>query len=285
VTEQLTVAARTSTAAPRRSWLRFSLRTLLIALTVFGVWLGLRVNAARRQQQAVEAVAQLGGWVRYDFEAVDGKHNRVPGATSWVPAWLLERTGPDLFHDVVEVNMVYSSHQGRQDNAQGNDAIKDHLHAFPRLEWLLLKEGQASDKCLAAVGRLPRLKRLYCWDARLATDAGVAHLGKLQNLEYIHISESNLTDKSLGTFGQLRKLEGLSLQGNAFTDAGLAHLQGLDKLTDLWVNMGKSHMSDAGLSELSGLSSLEVLAIQGDITEEAVLELQRKLPNLKTVYR
>jgi internalin A len=159
------------------------------------------------------------------------------------------------------------------------------LHAFPRLERLLLKEGQASDECLAAVGRLTRLKRLYCWDARLATDAGVAHLGNLQNLEYIHISQSNLTDNSLSTFGQLRKLEGLALQGNAFTDAGLAHLQGLDKLTDLWVNMGESHMSDAGLGELDGLSSLELLAIQGDITEEAVLELQRKLPNLKTVYR
>jgi hypothetical protein len=35
---------------PPRRWLRFSLRTLLIAITLFGIWLGLRVNAGRREQ-------------------------------------------------------------------------------------------------------------------------------------------------------------------------------------------------------------------------------------------
>jgi hypothetical protein len=230
-------------------------------------------------------VTQLGGWVRYDFELLDARHDRIPGAKSWVPTWLLERTGLDLFHDVVEVNMVYNNERGRRDNSQVTDEIKQHLHAFPRLEMLLLKEGQASDECLAAASRLPRLKKLYCWDAHDATDAGAAHLRRLSNLTYIHISESKLTDESLRSFGRMPQLEGLSLQGNQFTDSGLAHLKDLDQLTSLWVNMGQSRMSDAGLAHLSGLTSLEVLAVPAEVTDEGVAKLKQKLPNLKTVYK
>ena len=40
----------------RPRWLRFSLRTLLVVMTVLCVWLGIKVNAARRQKEALTAV-------------------------------------------------------------------------------------------------------------------------------------------------------------------------------------------------------------------------------------
>src|SRR3954468_2336054 len=86
----------------RRPWLRFSLRTLLILITAISIWLGLRVNAARRQARAVaEIKSRPVASVRYDFET-KAKAGEKP--TSWMPQWILARTGPDLFHNVVEAH-------------------------------------------------------------------------------------------------------------------------------------------------------------------------------------
>ncbi len=57
-----------------RRWFRFGLRTLLIAITVLCIWLGFKVNAARRQHEVVQAILQAGGTVAYDYQLL-----RVPG--------------------------------------------------------------------------------------------------------------------------------------------------------------------------------------------------------------
>src|SRR5262245_15562709 len=101
---------------------RFNLRTLLLAMTALGVWMGWYVTAARRQAEAVAEVRRLGGWVLYDFEfdpTVRGT-SRIPNAQSRVPQWLVDRAGLDMFHSVAHVNMVYHEPAGsrRQDNQQ-----------------------------------------------------------------------------------------------------------------------------------------------------------------------
>ncbi|MCH7725193.1 MAG: hypothetical protein IH991_01740 [Planctomycetes bacterium] len=52
----------------KRRWLRYSLRTFLLLLTVFAVWLGLLVHRVNKQKEAVQWVRDMGGVVRYDFE-------------------------------------------------------------------------------------------------------------------------------------------------------------------------------------------------------------------------
>jgi hypothetical protein len=41
------------TTTSKRHFLRFSLRAMLVVLTVFGVWLGVQVNRANEQKRAV----------------------------------------------------------------------------------------------------------------------------------------------------------------------------------------------------------------------------------------
>jgi hypothetical protein len=53
---------------PRRRYLTFSLRMLFLALTALAVWLGIVVNRARQQREAVEAIEALGGAVFFDWE-------------------------------------------------------------------------------------------------------------------------------------------------------------------------------------------------------------------------
>jgi len=54
--------------AKLRRVFRFSLRTLLIAVTAFGVWLGVKLHQAREQRAAVKEIRALGGWVHYDYQ-------------------------------------------------------------------------------------------------------------------------------------------------------------------------------------------------------------------------
>src|SRR5262245_18603147 len=95
-------------AQPRRRWLRFSLRTLLVAMTILCVWLGLKVNAARRQREAVAAIAKSGAIIRYDYEmiSVPGSPNTLgynPNAAPPGPAWLRGFLGEDFFCDVIGI--------------------------------------------------------------------------------------------------------------------------------------------------------------------------------------
>ena len=51
-------------ATPRR-WLQFSLRSLLVLLTIACVWLGWKVERARKRGEAIDAVVEQGGMVIY----------------------------------------------------------------------------------------------------------------------------------------------------------------------------------------------------------------------------
>jgi hypothetical protein len=69
------------TAKPKRRWLQFSLRTMLLAMFVLSCLLGgfgWRWQRAKQQEVAVATLRALGGdVVRYDFSRVenpDGTH-------------------------------------------------------------------------------------------------------------------------------------------------------------------------------------------------------------------
>ncbi len=56
---------------PRRRFLRFSVRGLIVLVLVIGAWLGWMVRSARIQREAVAAIENAGGEVLYDREWTD----------------------------------------------------------------------------------------------------------------------------------------------------------------------------------------------------------------------
>src|SRR4051794_24520404 len=114
---------------------RFGIRSLLIAMTIVAVALGAYVDRAQRQARASkEILKQRWGSVTYDFEY----HRKIPDdAKSWVPAWILARTGPDLFHTVVVANIGEWAAAQPQDGPKAAD-VRRQLAALPRLRGLHL---------------------------------------------------------------------------------------------------------------------------------------------------
>ncbi len=93
-----------------RRWLQFSLRTFLIVLTVGCLWLGSKVERARKQREAVEAIEAVGGVVQYDWQGdiaswkCIAEFRLAPVATEPpTPKWLRVLVGDHWFQNVKSV--------------------------------------------------------------------------------------------------------------------------------------------------------------------------------------
>ena len=94
----------------KRRWFRFSLRTFLLVVTVLCIWLGIKVNEARRQKEAVDAILKAGGMVHYDYQTLPN----IPSENHWNigynanalptgPPFLRKLFGDDCFRKVILV--------------------------------------------------------------------------------------------------------------------------------------------------------------------------------------
>src|SRR4051794_36429725 len=89
----------------KRRWLRLSVRTLLIAVTIFCVWLGWQVSIVRERKGLIALVSQVGG-ATYALEEpwVDpgdpGFIRRILGDKPWLHIALPKKHDPDLLSSV-----------------------------------------------------------------------------------------------------------------------------------------------------------------------------------------
>jgi len=102
---------------PTRRWFQYSLRSFLVVLTALAVWLGIVVNSAREQREAVKAIEALGGQVLYGPFAM----------------LRLRRTGNDYFQsvEVVSCPVGYNSEpdvrDARYSTASAVDGIEERI--------------------------------------------------------------------------------------------------------------------------------------------------------------
>jgi hypothetical protein len=171
-------AAAPNAAEPKscRRWFSFSLRTLLIFVTLAGCglgWLGFKIQEGRRQQAAVEAIEKLGCDVGYDYQ-FDSQGGSVFNPTLPGPAWLHSLLGDDFFRNVDSVCKWGYSSLGRQDSPF-RDADLEFVKGLKTLKVLVLLGTQVTDAGLANLNGLTRLEELDLSDTQV-TDAGVAKL-------------------------------------------------------------------------------------------------------------
>lgn len=193
------------------------------------------------------------------------------------------------------------------------DVGLESLSHIRGLEDLMIGSPAVSDEGLAHLARLTRLRKLTVTAGRVG-NAGVAHLAGLRDLEELSLRAPEVTISGvnqLNALRQLRKLnltfvrqdeggldlsaltnleeltitmrrvrEGSTLRADAFRDADMAGLAGLNRLR--WLQ-GIRGISDAGMQHLAGLEEMERLNIGGPgVTDAglACLARMRKLDHL-----
>jgi Leucine Rich repeat len=208
---------------PWQRFLRFSVRGMIVVVLVIGGWLGWIVRSARIQREAVAAIENAGGGVRYDWQWSNGVYLR--GSKPWARRSLVDLVGVDFFGHVTDVGLAPSSTR--------------------------------TDATTAHIGRLTRLSRLRL-DQTSLTDAGLAHIKSLTELVYLDLSGTAVTDAGLAHLKGLTKLEFVYFSGTQVTDAGLVNLKGLVRLSVL--NLRNTQVTDSGVKGLQqALPGLKVI--------------------------
>ncbi|MBI2825595.1 MAG: hypothetical protein HYX69_13005 [Planctomycetia bacterium] len=153
------------------------------------------------------------------------------------------------------------------------------LAGLANLEEVFVSGDAITDDGLAHLGRLSRLKKLGL-DAAIS-DAGLAHLAGAAKLESLNVVSPKLTGAGLATLpaesltelqlmgpfdddglkaaARFKNLKRLYINNTEVTDAGLAHIEGLDQLESVFLEDTK--VTGAGLVHLAGLTKLTSLRL------------------------
>jgi Leucine Rich repeat len=266
----VTVQAKPTT---RRWWnyMRFTVRGLIVLVLLIGGWLGWVVRSTRIQREAVAAIRNGEGDVRYDWEWSNGVYN--PAGKPWAPQWLVGLIGVDFFG---HVNAVWL-------NVSATDAAMVEVGRLTRVQALNLDGTHISDAGLVHLKGLTELAKLELSGTQI-TDAGLAHLNLrgLSELAKLDLRGTQVSDVGLAHLKGLTKLGYLDLRGTQLTDAGLVHLKRLTNLAEL--GLFGTRVSDDGLAHLKGLTELSSLGLTDtQVTDAGMQELQKALPNLRIV--
>ena len=233
-----------------RRWVRFSLRTFLLVVTVFAIWIGFQTYRAQLQSRAVSALQDLFVQISYDWQHDPSDYMYVLANVSPpTPGWLRDAVGEHFFQTVVRVNF---------EQTQTHDSDLQWLDALPDIRFLSLFDTPVTNEGMRHVGAIPRLQTLYFFDTQIGDD-GLKHLRNATTLREIQCGNTPITD------------------------AGLAHLENLNQLEKLW--LGGTKVSDQGLRHLDSLKKLQFLDLrETNVTVESVAKLRESRPNCKILY-
>lgn len=172
----------------RRSWRQFSLRAVLILMTILAIWLGIVSHRARNLRRAVDAIAAVGGSIHYHYELNAGQG--PPG-----PAWLRKLLGDEYFVSPFHVELT--------GDGITDGFLEEHLAALRTVEYLVI-------------------------ESLNVTDTGIEHVASLRNVSTLHLTCPKMTDAALSHIATLRKIDALGVNSPCLTASGVRRLRSLN---------------------------------------------------------
>lgn len=281
---------------------RLSLRTLLLLVTAFTVWLGLTVSRARKQMAAVDVVVSHGGSVYYDFQirkagatirvpprnftTPDGLVATIGGGTIVVadelhsyrmpespdhpvPKWVRNRVVDHIFASVVAVHLEDSTFTDRDAKC---------FEGFPNIRLLSLSRTRITDKTLTHVAGLKKLEHLAI-DGTNVEGSGLVHLEHLLRLETLELGGSDVTDDGIRDWTPPKNLKSLRLDKTRIGDDGLAFTRQAINLERL--SLGHTNVRGRGLRFLADCPKLRTLSLEHSRLNDSGLEKLAELPFLE----
>lgn len=193
----------------KRSWMRVSLRTFLVFLTLLCMSLGCWIVPSVRQRQAVLAIESMGGKVGYDFT--------LEGDTSFQgpPKWLFDWLGTDFFYSVKRVRVSHfpeSFGNAPRPTLELNGLVS-HLERLPKcrsleLDWVGLRAGEIAELAPLA----DQLESLSIRENNGDYGSGLVHIKDWPRLKSLELScDTGFQSLDLTGISTCPKLEQLML--------------------------------------------------------------------------
>ena len=188
--------------------IQFSLRSFMVALTAACVGGGWWMNQVWRQYDAVAAVLEAGGYVRYPALSLRKFKPYEPRS------YAVTEHDDHFWSDFINSPLAVYFHDTEVD-----DRLFHRISSLSRLECVQCDRCRITNPGFARLSRLKALKWLSLDGARI-TDEGLLHLKSLNQLDVVALGNSEITDRGLEHLTGLKKLEVLYLEGTKVTDKG-----------------------------------------------------------------
>jgi hypothetical protein len=184
-----------------RPWQRFSIRTLLLLVSLVAATFGacaFLVNDFRQQARSLAVVQRLQGHV--EFNPASG-----PAWKRWLVTMML---GNDAYTEVIIVDLSGKNVDDKTleelsglrflrqlvlDHTQVTDAGTHVIRSFPKLRSLSLRFTDISDDSTETIAGLEGLIWLYLTHTKVS-DASIENLSKLKHLDELYVRWTNITD-------------------------------------------------------------------------------------------
>jgi hypothetical protein len=184
-----------------QSWKRFSIRTMLVFVSLIAATLGAStylIEDFRQQARSLSVVQRLEGRVEFiPAHGPDWKRWLVItllGEESYVKVNILDLSGKKVDDSTLEAlsGLRYLS-ELTLDRTQITDAGTHVLRSFPKLRSLSLRFTDISDDSTETIAGLESLIWLYLTHTKVS-DASIENLSKLKLLDELYVRWTNITD-------------------------------------------------------------------------------------------
>ncbi|PQO31117.1 hypothetical protein C5Y96_12225 [Blastopirellula marina] len=258
---------------PRRRWLSFGLRGLMVLVLLMSLpmgWIARDIYRAQRESEVVAAVEKAGGYASYDY------HENVMWAKPPEPSgpWVLRKLFGEHIHS-------YVTHVTCVESEEINTLVP-RLADCHRLESLSIPAVELSDSSVETIARMPRLKHL----ALLGTTLSIEKMRTLTQalpLNSITLIGPTATDDYLELLPELPALEEVNLRETTITDRGMKSLGQLPQLKSLEIEQAPE-VTNVGFAELSSCQKLTYIYAIGIKVDEGCVDTLKSIPELDDVY-
>ena len=238
-----------------RRRLRFSLATLLVAVTMFCIWLGIYVNRASKQRRVVTSIEKLLGHVIYDYQIDESGYKKVERDTNGKSIGLARPPGPRWLRSMLGIDY------------------------FATVTAVRFRNRKIRDNDLELLTSLPRLRAVSIWGPNIA-DEGLIHLSSLTDLRTLELIATTETDVSLQMFSNFQSLRKLYLSSPNITDDGVPALCKIQNLESL--SLQQTQVTDAGIKHLASVRTLRhIMLYNTKVTPDGVASLRKSLPDCR----
>ena len=299
----------------RPSVFRFSIRTMLVLITLIAVFFGTAFNRANRQKLAVKRLRVANADVQYDVATVGTVSLWRGNTTTFTrngglvttpalrplpsPKSFLQRIlGIDYFHSVTVVNLDAQTVPNFAEIIGAIGALSD-------VEWVRLNVGGIEPAELAKLKSCPRLKSLSLPNTTIFdrharwlrgmtqlehlravnefTDEGLAELEGHPNLSEIYLSyQESITDKGAVSLATLSKLQTLDVSSTSITDVGVQEFRKLKSLD--WLDLSFTKTTDASIDTLVEIAPSDLRLLDTCISNEGADRLRKLLPGTEVKH-